>query len=196
MPKCYSEGEREEIRRRLKEEAAVCIGQFGVRRTTVDELVKRVGIPKGTFYLFYRSKEQLLFAAIAEQQAVIEGELAQKLQAAGPSMTAGVLAEIIFELYQKARDLPALKGLRPSEIELLARKLPPEVLAEHFAQDDSGFAKLFQLLPAAKLAEPKAFSAAFRALFLASTHRQEIGAEAYDEALKLLINGLTLQMIE
>ncbi|MDY4210978.1 MAG: TetR/AcrR family transcriptional regulator [Treponema sp.] len=32
-----------------------------MKKTTVDELVKRTGIPKGTFYLFYPSKEILLF---------------------------------------------------------------------------------------------------------------------------------------
>ncbi|WP_286081321.1 TetR/AcrR family transcriptional regulator [Parablautia intestinalis] len=32
--------------------------------TTVDEIVKRVNIPKGTFYLFYKSKELLLFEVI------------------------------------------------------------------------------------------------------------------------------------
>ena len=37
MPKCYSDQEREYIRKRLKEEAAACMGQFGIRRTTVDE---------------------------------------------------------------------------------------------------------------------------------------------------------------
>ena len=53
MPKSYSEQEREYIRKRLKEEAAKCLARYGVRRTTVDEIVKRVNIPKGTFYLFY-----------------------------------------------------------------------------------------------------------------------------------------------
>ena len=52
MPKSYSDQEREYIVKRLKEEAAKCLSQYGVRRTTVDELVQRVGIPKGTFYLF------------------------------------------------------------------------------------------------------------------------------------------------
>lgn len=64
LPKCYSDQEREYIKKRLKEEAAACMGQFGIRRTTVDELVKRVNIPKGTFYLFYKSKELLLFDVI------------------------------------------------------------------------------------------------------------------------------------
>ena len=64
LPKSYSDQERAYITKRLKEEAAACMGQFGIRRTTVDELVKRVKIPKGTFYLFYPSKELLLFEVI------------------------------------------------------------------------------------------------------------------------------------
>ena len=56
MPKSYSDQERAYIRKRLKEEAAVCMGQYGIRRTTVDEIVRLVNIPKGTFYLFYSSK--------------------------------------------------------------------------------------------------------------------------------------------
>ena len=74
MPKSYSEQERGYIRKRLKE-TAKCLAGYGVRRTTVDEIVKRVNIPKGTFSLFYQSKEQLLFEAIQEQYEVVNREL-------------------------------------------------------------------------------------------------------------------------
>ena len=66
MPKAYSDQEKEYIRKRLKEEAAKCLAQYGIKRTTVDEIVQRVKIPKGTFYLFYQSKEMLLFEVILE----------------------------------------------------------------------------------------------------------------------------------
>ena len=79
MPKSYSEQEREYIRKRLKEEAAKCLARYGVRRTTVDEIVKRVNIPKGTFYLFYKSKELLLFEVIQEQQETVNRKLYQTI---------------------------------------------------------------------------------------------------------------------
>ena len=79
MPKRYSEEERAYIRKRLKEEAVSCMGQFGIRRTTVDEIVKRVNIPKGTFYLFYKSKELLLFDVIQEQHELINQKLYQEI---------------------------------------------------------------------------------------------------------------------
>ena len=61
MPKIYSDEEKKQIIEKLKKEANVLMQEKGVKKTTVDELVKRAGIPKGTFYLFYPSKEMLLF---------------------------------------------------------------------------------------------------------------------------------------
>ena len=42
--------------------------------------------------------------------------------------------------------------------------------------------------------EVKVYSAAFRGLFFTAAYKREIGEELYDEALKLLIKGLVLQM--
>jgi AcrR family transcriptional regulator len=39
--------EREYIKKRLMEEAQDCLRLYGIRKTTVDELVKRANIPKG-----------------------------------------------------------------------------------------------------------------------------------------------------
>ena len=61
MPQIYSDEEKKEIIERLKKEANILMQEKGVKKTTVDELVKREGIPKGTFYLFYPSKEMLLY---------------------------------------------------------------------------------------------------------------------------------------
>ena len=60
MPKQYSEKEKEIIKAELLHYAAECMGTYGIKKTTVDELVRLAKIPKGTFYLFYESKEMLL----------------------------------------------------------------------------------------------------------------------------------------
>ena len=75
MPKSYSNSEREYIIKKLKQEAEYCLTQYGVKKTSVDELVKRVSIPKGTFYLFYRSKELLFFDVFLEKHNEIQGNL-------------------------------------------------------------------------------------------------------------------------
>ncbi|MDE6971629.1 MAG: TetR/AcrR family transcriptional regulator, partial [Lachnospiraceae bacterium] len=137
MPKSYSEQEREYIRKRLKEEAAKCLVRYGVRRTTVDEIVKRVNIPKGTFYLFYKSKELLLFEVIQEQQENVNRKLYQTISGiANTEFSVEVLTDVIFKFYKMTEEMLILRSIDVKEVELLVRKLPREIVEEHF-QDDT-----------------------------------------------------------
>ena len=55
MAKAFDDNERKLIKDKLKEGALLFIQQQGVRKTTVDELVKYANISKGAYYLFYTS---------------------------------------------------------------------------------------------------------------------------------------------
>ena len=197
MPKCYSDQEREYIKKRLKEEAAACMGQFGIRRTTVDELVKRVNIPKGTFYLFYKSKELLLFDVIQEQHELVNQKLYQAIsEVVDQSFTAEKLTDMIFEFYKMTEEMPIFRLMDSEEIELLVRKLPREVVEAHLQDDTDTIQKMFALLPVRKEVDVKVMSAAFHAIYYATLHKKEIGEEEYDQALRMLIYGVVTQIIE
>lgn len=196
MPKSYSEQEREYIKKRLKEEAAKCLAHYGVRRTTVDEIVKRVHIPKGTFYLFYKSKELLLFDAIEEQHDIVTRELYQAISnIAASELSADKLTDVIFKFYKLTEEMPILKQLDLGEVELLVRKLPQEVVGEHLQDDTDMIEKLFSLLPVKKEVDIKVMSAVFHSIYYATLHKSEIGEEHYDAALRSLIYGVVTQVI-
>lgn len=194
MPKCYSPQERDYIRKRLKEEAASCMMQYGVRKTTVDELVQRVNIPKGTFYLFYKTKELLLFEVILEQHELMEKKMMQEIGNLNPQhLDSEALTALLFQFYKMAEELPIL--LNPREVELLARKLPPEILEQHLGHDTDMIEQLLNCFPLKQHA-PQTLCAAFRAIYMSTLHIKEIGSEHYDEALKLLIRGIVLQLLQ
>lgn len=196
MPKSYSEAERDYIKRRLKEEAAQCLAQYGVRRTTVDEIVKRVNIPKGTFYLFYKSKELLLFEAIQEQHELVSHALYQAISdLAAQELSAEKLTDAIFSFYKMTEQMPILKRLDLGEVELLARKLPPEIVAQHLQDDTDTIETMLSLLPIKKEVDIKVLSAAFHAVYYATLHKPEIGEEHYDAALRTLIYGIVTQVL-
>ena len=197
MPKCYSEQEREYIKKRLKEEAGKCLAQYGVRRTTVDEIVKRVNIPKGTFYLFYKSKELLLFDVVLELHDMIEQELYNAIVSINPDESVQEqLTNVIVHFYKMAGESPILKVLTSGEIELLARKLPADVLQQHMGHDNTMIERVLSQLPIKQKINTSAFSAAFRAIFFATLHKNEIGEEQYEESLNLLVKGLVSQFIQ
>ncbi len=196
LPKSYSDQERAYIKKRLKEEAAACMGQFGIRRTTVDELVKRVKIPKGTFYLFYPSKELLLFEVIQEQHELVNQQLYQTLSGLGEeAFSAEKITDVIFDFYKMTEQMPIFQLINSEEIELLVRKLPQEVVQAHLQEDTDTIGNLFTLIPAKKEVDVNIISAAFHAIYYATLHKKEIGEEQYDQALRLLIHGVVTQIL-
>ena len=195
MPKSYSEQERAYIRERLKEEAADCLATYGVRRTTVDEIVRRVNIPKGTFYLFYQSKELLLFEVIQEQQQSINRRLFQVISGlSGTKVSAEELTDAIYAFYKMAEEMPILKLIGTGEVELLARRLPREVVQAHLQDDTDTIGEMLAMLPVKKDVDINVVSAAFHAVYYETLHKAEIG-EAYDQALRTLIYGIVAQLI-
>lgn len=195
MPKSFSEQEREYIKQRLKEEAEKCLAQYGIRRTTVDEIVKRVNIPKGTFYLFYKSKELLLFEVIQEQQNNINFELYQAFaDIANTELSAEKLTDMIFEFYKKTEKMLVLKLSDAGEIELLKRKLPQEIVDEHLQDDTDMIEKMIALFHVKKEVDIKVISAAFHAIYYVTLHKAEIGEEQYDKALRALIYGIVMKI--
>ena len=180
----------------MKEEAAACMAQFGIRRTTVDEIVKRVHIPKGTFYLFYQSKELLLFEVIQEQHELVNQKLYQELSGlAETDLTAERIIDVIFEFYKLTEEMPVFRLMDSEEIELLVRKLPQEVVEAHLREDTDTIKELFALLPAKIEVDPDVLSAAFHAIYYATLHKKEIGEAQYEQALRLLIRGVVTQII-
>ena len=119
LPKCFSDVEKEAIRNNLKKEANKCMEQYGIKKTTVDELVKRVNIPKGTFYLFYPSKEVLLFEVLLEILDRINEEVYQAIVNISKDNLVESFTEVLFTFYKRLSEEPVLNILNSSEIEIL-----------------------------------------------------------------------------
>lgn len=194
MPKTFTETEREYIKKRLYEEAKICLLEFGVRKTTVDELVKRVNIPKGTFYLFYKSKELLFFDVFCSLHNEINEKLFSKIADIKGDISPAKLTEIIFGLYKMVEDSFMLKFVTNGEMEFLIRKLPPEIAKSHAKEDDLSLDKLLSIVPNMKAENIRSFSAALRGIFLSMLYKHEIGEDVFDDALKIMINGVVIQM--
>lgn len=196
MPKSYSSQEKEYIISRLKEEAQKCLVLYGIRHTTVDELVKRVKIPKGTFYLFYRSKEMLLFDVILEQHNNIEKQLFNAVSAIkDKGIDCEELTDILFGFYKLAGDMPILKMINSDELELLSRKLPKETVQNHLQHDNMMIEHLFEVLGKDSEKDLEVFSAAFRNIYFATLHKNELEDDKFYDSLRLLIRGLVIQLL-
>lgn len=197
MPKTFSKEERSSIDRRLREEAALCLANYGVKGTTVDELVRRVKIPKGTFYLFYPSKEILLFQVLLDLHELAEKELIRSISAIANKRDVEAVTDAILALYKLTYESGLLRLMNSTEVSLIYRKLTPELLEKHLDQDDNQIKIIFNLLNLSYTAlDISYYSSAFRILFLSMLNKQELGEEYAFFALRLCIRGLIMQMFE
>ena len=65
MPKLYP-GYRDEIRKKIVNEAFLVFLAKGFEKTTMDDIAARLGVTKPAIYRYYKNKEELFLASMAE----------------------------------------------------------------------------------------------------------------------------------
>lgn len=195
MATAFSDNEKELIRKKLNEVAQECLWKYGVKKTTVDQIVQMAGISKGSFYNFYPSKETLFFTVLEEYQKSIIDQLSNKLREEG-TIGSDKFTELIYELYQDVRKSFIMNILQNQEFEYLTRKLPKELIINHHSLDDILTRKIFSYIKVKDNVNIDLVSASLRAIFMSMIHIEEIGEKYFDEVLRLLIKGLAQQIIE
>ena len=206
MPKIYSETERTDIKDSLKREANFLMIERGIKKTTVDELVKRAGIPKGTFYLFYPSKEMLLFECIQdfhnEADKIISDGMEQiirkyKSRTKGKRFSNECLDEIT-DVLMEAINITSGSCLKimldPESMNLLISKLPEDVLKKH--GNDSKENILLEFFGIRDKEKIQAISGSFTLILLGLIYSSVLGDELAEKSTRLLVRGVVKQMAE
>ncbi|MCR5399453.1 MAG: TetR/AcrR family transcriptional regulator [Lachnospiraceae bacterium] len=206
MPKIYTDDERADIRTRLKKEANILMQKKGVKKTTVDELVRRAGIPKGTFYLFYPSKEMLLFDCAQDFHEQVDEYLTEgmksivckyKIDVDKKDALSGYVDEITDVIIgaMKIVQNSCLKVLlEPEAMKLILDKLPKDVLEKHRKQDNDSENGMFKELISGRGMDIEEITGAFTMVIFGSMYRQVIGQENMEAATRYLVKGLVIQI--
>jgi AcrR family transcriptional regulator len=134
MPKAFTEQEKELIRKRLLEQGHKQFSAYGLRKTNIEELAEAAGISKGAFYLFYASKEALFMDVTEQIEKRFRQEIFAMVDRPGPSPRARLFALLQYA-FHRVKTIPLLQFLTGSDADLLFRRVPPETIQEHLAND-------------------------------------------------------------
>ena len=195
MATAFTDKEKEVIRKKVQKAAKECLQRYGVRKTTVDQMVEMVDISKGSFYNFYSSKEMLFFTVLEEYQIDIMNRLAEKLEQEN-QINANQFVQLLYDFYQDFRYSFVFNIFKNHEMELLIRKLPKEVITTHQLLDDRMAEKILSRINIRESVSVEIVSALFRMIAMSILHVEEIGEKQFDAVLKLLIQGIVGQIIE
>ncbi len=195
MATAFNENEKNIIKSKLNIAAQECLGKYGVRKTTVDQLTEMAGISKGSFYKFYPSKEILFFNVLENyQNSIIEEVILQfdRMNIVTPEK----FTEVIYDLFQNVRKSFMMNIIEKQEFEYLIRKLPEDLILEHHSFDDLIAKKMFNNIRIKKNIDVGVITTSLRAIFMTMIYVSEIGEKDFDKALKLLIRGLAQLILE
>lgn len=196
MPKIYSEEEKNEIRSRLKKEAAICMARSGIKKTTVDELVVKAQIPKGTFYLFYESKEILLFEVLLELHEKVENKLFQMMKENTRPLDCDTLTDWIVDLYLDTDNEPIFKVMETGDINVLMEKLPNERIQDHMQHDMGMLSLITQGIPGVSRENAEGITPALQTVFLMMVYLRHSTEIDVKKAVRVLIRGVMIQLFE
>jgi AcrR family transcriptional regulator len=81
-------------RRRIRDAALVCIGRFGLAKTTVDDIAREAGCSRATLYRYYDGKSAIVSAAVAAELDRVTAALVEAGRAE-PTFADGVVAVVV-----------------------------------------------------------------------------------------------------
>ncbi len=195
MASAFSKKEKEEIYNKLHKTAKECLQKYGVKKTTVDQIVSIAGISKGSFYNFYPTKETLFFRVLEEYQIDSMKRLIYSL-GQEKKVNANKLVQLLYDTYQDFRYSFAYTIFENHEIDLLTRKLPKEIISAHHLLDDNMVEKIVSKINLKENISIDTISALLRAIAMSMLHIEEIGKKQFNPVLKLLIKGVVYQIID
>lgn len=193
MPKIFSEKERLIIMDSLQKSAMKELGRVGVRKTTVDELCRLSHLAKGSFYLFYESKEDLFLSCIKTFTDSLEGMYLDMLQNLDENHIVTSLTTVFLTIAKRFRDEGMFRFLDEENLALIKRKVPEIRLKDLVDTLKNVFHTLFSYFSIDNEEDIKAFEDGY----LAVLHLYLLpDIEKSDETIRFLIRGLVLQMVE
>ena len=190
----FTEYETEQLRKALLKETRRCAATLGMKKTSVDQLTKAVGIAKGSFYKFYESKEMLFFAVMenihSELYDVADHVLSETDNLSPPECA----AKAVLAVCQRLSDTGDMVFIE-NDAKLLLQRLPDDVKNLHYHDDETHIRLLLKKHDLVPNRGISLAAATVRGLILTVSHKEQIG-ELYPQVLETLVYGACRELFK
>ncbi|QFT89706.1 DNA-binding transcriptional regulator EnvR [Bacillus sp. THAF10] len=197
MVKGFTSKERELIKSKLHEKGKQLFQRYGLKKTTMSQLTKAVGIAQGSFYIFYESKEELYFEILEQEEAQLKWQILQHIES---PMNANAFKNLLMTSVTTVLNNPFIQhSFQQEHMEQIIRKLPADKLEQHIQKDTDDLQPLllkWQEEGSMEKVSPDVITAAFRSFVLISLHQKEVGEELFQPALELMAEGLAQRLFK
>jgi AcrR family transcriptional regulator len=191
LAKGFTEREKEIIRNDLIAKGRELFGSYGLKKTSIEDLTKAVGIAQGSFYTFFSSKEELYLEVMDREGEAIKQKFLKE------DDVKKLTRESFKRFFKKVLDIvnsnPIIKQMfLEEEVDTLIRKIPPEKMKEYnkrFMRDFLPIIGKWQDEGAIiSDYKPEVIMALLQVLYHPILHKKDFDENVFDEMLELLVD--------
>lgn len=193
MPR-FSEQGKERIQQCLLDEGERLFTTYGLKKVTIDDIVKAVKIAKASFYRFYEGKEYLFLDIAQRKQKEIFERLENVLKESEAKTDRERVKMVFFVMSELMGKYPILTNIDGETVEAIARKVSVQRLAEYRAQ---GFdaVKTMEEHGIKFRYDTKVVSQVFHTLYQAWISLQGQPVEMQKQVIDIMLDGIIEQIL-
>lgn len=198
MGKAFTDEEKEIIYKKLIETGSISIAKYGFKKTSIDDIAKKVGISKGAFYTFFPSKEVFFFKLME----VLELEVKSKFISVFPRDRSNFKIDIVNNIYDfinsdKVSEI--INILNCGELDYIMRGLPKEEMEKHLHKDREDIVEFLEpikdMVDFSNL-DIEYIMGMIRAIFFTLIHEKQIGIKVIDKIIKTQIESIVVYIFK
>ncbi|MDD5973027.1 MAG: TetR/AcrR family transcriptional regulator [Spirochaetales bacterium] len=193
MPKTYTKEEKDNIRQILLEEAEIALAHSGIESITVDSLVEAASIPKGSFYLFYSSKEELFLDVVSTFRKDSEEKTLSLLAELDENHIVTSLTEVFTFLTNEIIKKGIFRIVDEKQQAIIRKKVGKKRVEEVLNDLFSYFKELFSYFAIDDKDDLEGFYSAYLLLLYSFLHKDKI--KDLEASTRLILRGLILQLV-
>ena len=193
MPQIFDEAGREKLRIQMLENGFQLIKRFGLKKTSISDVTKASGIATGTFYNFFKTKEDFVYQIILYKRMQSKAELTALLGADGMLDREGFrtfLRTIFFA------DNNIFEYLSPDEVKMLYARWPENYMKDSGRGEGNTLEILNCVLHKRSNCNWKVFANFCKAVSMIRYRKENLYSEAYDEMLDQIIETILNYVVE
>ena len=177
MPAIFSEEQKEKLQISLMTTGFELLKKYGYRRMTIDEVTKSCGIAKGTFYHFFKGKEEFIYRIMLYERDLERKKLTDLLTP-DHTLTRDAFKEWLLDMIHD--DVNVFSYMSQEEITLLTSAWPEEYLL-NVSNDEHTSLWILSMIPdKQKDCDWKIFVNYLRGLAIVNTYKHILNPDAAD----------------
>ena len=190
----FTDYETEQLRKALLKETRHCAVTLGMKKTSVEQLTKAVGIAKGSFYNFYESKEMLFFAVLEGIHAELYGVADHALSETDGLPPSERAAKAVLAVCQRLSDTGDMVFIENDAKPVSYTHLRAHETV-HYHDDETHIRQLLEKYDLVPNRGISLAAATVRGLILTVSHKEQIG-ELYPQVLETLVYGACRELFK